>query len=451
MKFKAWALGSAALLAAVGTASASDLLPTKKAAPAQYVKICSIDGMTGFTLPGSDTCLKIAGMVRFEAGYLGSGDEWAQAGTFAAPVYKLAPASTRNSVKWFTRARFKFDARSATPYGTLRSFFSLQLQHTSDINTNGGNGETATIDKAFIQWAGLTVGRAQSFYDFYAGNYQDLQGQSDITVSTLAYTASFGGGFSATLALENNRDRLVNGFAWNNNGAALDGLTARTNQIPDVVAVLRVDQSWGSAQLSAALHQVNLVDAANAANVSKTGFAVQGGLKFLLPSMGAGDALWFEASYSQAALSYSGMVGGAKADFFYNNGFDNTNGDVIIDGTAPAGALFNVRVPTSFGVMAAMEHHFSPQFWIAPMLGYQTTSYSNNTATSLASNWSVLTAAMDIHWDPVTNLDTYLDLYYTNTHNTLPSNATIAFNPATGVFKTNTGSFGGFIHIERDF
>src|SRR5580698_3838428 len=55
-------LGSAAGIVAVSAAQAADL-PTRKAAPAEYVKICNVGGMAGFILPGSDTCFKISGYI----------------------------------------------------------------------------------------------------------------------------------------------------------------------------------------------------------------------------------------------------------------------------------------------------------------------------------------------------------------------------------------------------
>ena len=65
-------LGSAAGIVAVAGAQAADL-PTKKAAPvAQYVKICNVGGITGWTLPGTDTCVKLSGYItaQFEGGNL---------------------------------------------------------------------------------------------------------------------------------------------------------------------------------------------------------------------------------------------------------------------------------------------------------------------------------------------------------------------------------------------
>ena len=49
---KSLLLGSAAGIVAVASAQAADL-PTKKAAPVEYVKVCNVGGITGWTLPGS--------------------------------------------------------------------------------------------------------------------------------------------------------------------------------------------------------------------------------------------------------------------------------------------------------------------------------------------------------------------------------------------------------------
>ena len=56
---KSLLLGSAAGIVAVASAQAADL-PTKKAAPVEYVKVCNVGGITGWTLPGSDTCVKFS-------------------------------------------------------------------------------------------------------------------------------------------------------------------------------------------------------------------------------------------------------------------------------------------------------------------------------------------------------------------------------------------------------
>ena len=61
-------LGSAAVIMTMVGAQAADL-PSKKAAPATYVKICDAYGAGFFFIPGSDTCVRVGGVVRAEYGY----------------------------------------------------------------------------------------------------------------------------------------------------------------------------------------------------------------------------------------------------------------------------------------------------------------------------------------------------------------------------------------------
>ena len=98
---------------------------------------------------------------------------------------------------------------SNTAYGPL-------IGH-SDINGDVGNGLDAIqgppvnnifyVNIAYVTWAGITAGKAQSFFSFTGGgdNYAnffspDRKGFNEPLL--LAYTASFGGGFTATLSAE---------------------------------------------------------------------------------------------------------------------------------------------------------------------------------------------------------------------------------------------------------
>ena len=74
---KSLLLGSAAGIVAVASAQAADL-PTKKAAPVEYVRVCNVGGITGWTLPGSDTCVKFSGYItaQVEGGNLNNQYTW---------------------------------------------------------------------------------------------------------------------------------------------------------------------------------------------------------------------------------------------------------------------------------------------------------------------------------------------------------------------------------------
>ena len=56
-------LGPATALAAFAGAHAADLPNWRGAPAAEYVKVCADGDVSGFVIPGSDTCLRISGYV----------------------------------------------------------------------------------------------------------------------------------------------------------------------------------------------------------------------------------------------------------------------------------------------------------------------------------------------------------------------------------------------------
>ena len=62
---RVFCLGSAAAVVAIAGAQAADL--PVKAKPVEYVKVCSLYGAGFYYIPGTDTCIKVGGYVRFEA------------------------------------------------------------------------------------------------------------------------------------------------------------------------------------------------------------------------------------------------------------------------------------------------------------------------------------------------------------------------------------------------
>ena len=79
---KSLLLGTAAVLATVAGAQAADL-PTRKAAPVQYVKICDAYGAGFFYIPGTDTCLRVGGLVLADLSVSNTPDRLASVGLAA--------------------------------------------------------------------------------------------------------------------------------------------------------------------------------------------------------------------------------------------------------------------------------------------------------------------------------------------------------------------------------
>ncbi|MGJ4856380.1 porin [Labrys sp. La1] len=297
MTMKSVLLGAAAGIAAIGAAQAADL-PMTKGEAVEYVKVCSAFGPGFFYIPGTDTCLKIGGEIR------------AKYYAFGGTGYNR----NDNRSAFDTQARIWFDARTETDWGLLRSYFQINADSNKLKGRGGGDGSknAFAIDKAFIQFGGLTAGYAHSFFGFYDNEYGDTlegnyYGQSK-TVNLLAYTAQFGGGFSATLSIEDGRDHRV----LDNVDVIAPFVRDGGQQVPDVVGQVRWDQSWGSLAVQAAGHQSrtgeNYVDAdGNAVNVrrsNKYGYAVGATGLIKIPAIDG----WFvvEGQYADGALDYLG-------------------------------------------------------------------------------------------------------------------------------------------------
>src|SRR5260221_3841746 len=201
---KSLLLGTTAGLVAVAGAQAADM--PVKAAPVQYVKICSLYGDGFYYIPGTDICLKVGGYVRGEYAY-NYGSSMAN-GPFqgGANGSGLKDRLDGQDFTMRTRAYAWFDSRQQTEYGTLRSYLQIGINYDSPQGTT----TNFNANRAFIQFAGFTVGTAQSFYDFYSSPASSFFGPNasdtgDPGWKVVAYTAQYGNGFSATFSLEEPR------------------------------------------------------------------------------------------------------------------------------------------------------------------------------------------------------------------------------------------------------
>jgi len=141
-------LAGAAGLATVSLAQAADV-PMEAAEAVEYVKVCTEFGEGFFYIPGTDTCLRLSGHVRADYRFQDHDSD-----TYST-----------NTTTFGGNARLNIDARTATEYGTLRSFVELNTAVVS--STSSG----ARLGKAYIQLGGLTAGFAASAFNFYDTNY----------------------------------------------------------------------------------------------------------------------------------------------------------------------------------------------------------------------------------------------------------------------------------------
>lgn len=459
---KSLLLGSAAGIAAVAGAQAADL-PSRKAAPVEYVRVCSAYGAGFFYIPGTDTCLRVGGRVRAE--------------------YTVGTRYGDGQDAYGTRSRGRLnvDARTATAYGTLRTFFRYELTVSSGFyaGTIGGNqgiiapgqarngaagpGTASNLDLAFIQFGPITAGRAQSFFDFYANDFGfSTIRTADSRLNLLAYTATFGSGFSATISLEDRNTgtgQRENGAFGRFNGA---GLTLGGQDFPDIVASLRVDQGWGSAQLSGALTQRKVLSSVVAGVVTQAssdeyGWAIQGGVKINLPMLAAGDHLFLQAAYADGALGYLGWGGQ------YGSGRMTSAlaANQLVIGDIGVSALGSAKTSTGWSIVAGLRHFWTPQLrseiygsYSEVKLGYvQAANVYAAGAPIRSLDPKELIVAGNLIWSPVSGLDIGVEVLYTRTE--LASRVLQVDNSGARVGGLagvkSDDAWAGRLRIQRDF
>src|SRR5215218_7957910 len=392
---KSLLLGSAAGLVAVAGAQAADM--PVKAKPVEYVKVCSLYGEGFFYVPGTDTCLKLGGYLRVQAEY-NAGNGGIVVGSAQTGGLGRFTRDLTTDINYRVRAALSWDVRTQTEYGTLRTYIRAGWAVQTPPDTGAGTSPSTFWDRAFMQFAGFTVGRAQSFFDIYtyggAQTFLNVRTSGDTGASgqnLWAYTAQFGNGFSGTLSLEDPATRkgggtidVTNAAFFGANGAIVNdnGLTINPTfgfRVPDVVANLRVDQAWGFAGISAALHDAsaayyatpNVVN--NGHPEDRYGWALAGGAKFNLPG---GDMIGFNVCYSEGA---AGMCTNQGSFQLYQNS-DRVGFAWIADGVFNTGT--QIELTKVWSALAAYEHIWNPKWRTAVGGGYVNVDY-NGTATNI--------------------------------------------------------------------
>jgi hypothetical protein len=438
MKFKL--LGTAfAMLGAVSTAHAADL--AKKApAAVDYVKVCDAYGEGFFYIPGGDTCLKIGGFVRARA-FVG-GDNAESTATLFRPVTNSSfPGNGGRDAANYTSevaASLKFDARSDTELGLLRAF----------IDARPAAGE---VDKAFLQFGGLTAGYAASAFNYFTGNSLETTYEpfwSDHTTNLISYTHALGNGISATLSLEDatigdKRNGLSSALLTT--GQAVDLGTDGTysgfyatyggNRVPDVVANLNITQAWGDAQLSLAAHQ-NYDELGVVGD--KWGYAAQAGVTIKLPMLGDGNTISLVGGYTRGAVNYL-LLSGLAADYL-------TTSNTVVSVTPASSSVTygSLDQTTAWSINGGYLHVFTPSVSFAIDAGYADVDQAG------ANDFTAIIASSTLYWTPVSGLDIGLGLEYKSVDF---SSATAAAYQAnnSGTTLGDTRAWIGVLEVKRTF
>ena len=461
---KSLLLGAAAGLAAVAGAKAADL-PSVKAAPVEYVRVCSTYGEGFFYVPGTDSCLRISGRVRLDVGYLEPLDR------------------ADDSIGYRVRGRLNIDHRTATAYGLLRTYLRYEIDRNSGtpFTNTGFVTNDARVQQAFIQFGGLTAGRTVSFFsnpDLPTTHFGTLRFDDAPDITLLAYTFSFGNGFSATLSLEDPLARrvqstVIGNFPFSTSVGFLDAdddlFTAGT-RMPDIVGNVRYAGSWGSVQLSGAVHQIRDVGFqfdpffpvnpfAPAIADTDYGFAVgvQAGIN--LPFLGAGDAAWIAATYTDGAFAY---INGGQDSPSYDSALGAGRLGLSVADAFINGVTGDMKTTKAWSIAGGITHNWTPTFQSSLFGSYAqidvpgaATGFDLATGTSSGLvDFKEYRIGANTIWMPVSGLQLGVEVLYTKVDP--KGRVLVSATDAAGFAlpdRTTSGEdiWEGRLRIQRDF
>ena len=318
----------------------------------EYVKVCSLYGAGFYYVPGTDICLKIGAYFRAEyaVGNIGASLTNLDAtGADGQRTRLIGPDYQQRA-----RAFVFLDSRQQTAYGTLRAYFNIG--HSSDFPQQVGTSAAGGLRQPRVhpaRW--IHVGPRDVVLrlllvpgDLVLGSVVErhrrrrLEGGclhrcSSATAcrplsrsksravrlwSTRRWPQARAGTFQANSAIPENRS---------NNPFVLGALPVQDMgavKWPDVVANLRIDQAWGSAQIMGAIHNVGGgYYGASLTNVSQNGhpadeigFAVGAGIKINFPMIGPGDYFQAQVNYTEGAVRYAALTpSGAGSPGIFGN------------------------------------------------------------------------------------------------------------------------------------
>jgi hypothetical protein len=368
MKLKTLLLSSAATFMVVGAAQAADL---SVAEPVDYVKVCDAFGAGYWYIPGTDTCLKIGGLVQVDIQFHSTAGE-----DLASSVrYDMQGgfSTAAHSASWNMQTEAHLDAtvKSMTEYGPLTGFLSLRgvsdnASGTNNVVTAGATGIAdsgtyfAYLDHAYLELGMLFVGRDASIYDYSGGfnyDWKDLDADTGTDQIHLTWAMS---GFGIQLGIEDPRDR------WGTN-------LSMTYSMPDIVGNITLSQGHWSAKLSGGFAETTW----------GSGFGAQLATTIKLDSIAPGDQLmlktaWAENKVFRFAAGTKGGIAGASS-----------------------GSVWSAA--------ASFQH-----FWAPTLSSAVTWQYFNQTGGGIAKNTYSIVG--NLVWAPVTGFSAGVEAGYQKTN-----------------------------------
>ena len=151
MNIKSLLLGSAVAAVAATGARAADAIVIAEPEPMEYVRVCDTYGVGYFYIPGTETCLRIGGWLRYEIRKYNGVDGWDKR----------------------ARSRLEFNTRNESELGTVAGYLRLEHSHdTGGVVGSAVNPYGVTMAENFqysLGVGGLEMGYRDSTYTRWFG------------------------------------------------------------------------------------------------------------------------------------------------------------------------------------------------------------------------------------------------------------------------------------------
>ncbi len=253
---KSLLLGSAAGLVAIAGAQAADL--PVKAKPVEYVKVCSAYGAGFYYIPGTDICLRVGGYAFIETGYNARvGDAMIYSYTGAG----VSDHQSRRQPDQLPHPRYGHPRRSLADCDRHRSHLHrVRRRLQQQPGWRWAGRQRHCLSRARVHPVRGLHGRSgrvvlrlrRVLLDLWLCRASPGIGRRSSPTRRSSVTASRPRSRSRTAKPPARRSVPVGGDCHHRCNA---GNTYGGQQVPDIVGNLRVDQAWGSAQISGVLHQ----------------------------------------------------------------------------------------------------------------------------------------------------------------------------------------------------
>jgi hypothetical protein len=379
MNIKSLLLGSAAALVAVSGARAADAVVIAEPEPVEYVRVCDVYGTGFYYMPGTETCLKVSGYMRYD---IGVGDLFGLESIDKLDAVEDGEYDINDT--YYKRARFqlRLDARTETELGTLRAYGAFNFQFDANQGSTvlavdpdtGDLGPIVTTDNevyinhAYIELGGFLIGKTDSLFTTFT-DYAGSVINDDFAVPfgpydthTIQYKFDAGNGFTAAIALEEGTgtDDVIVDVAGTPTLVSADVYTL-DSYMPHVAGGIGYTGGWGSVRVVAGYDSV------------WEQFAVKGKL-----DIKATEALSLFVMAGWKDSDDFDVDGDGIADIGNLNYYGNWGGDWAVWGggrwaVSPKAAV-NVQLAyddfENFSAVANVDYELVPGFTITPEIAY---------------------------------------------------------------------------------